>query len=92
VKLPNRQNAIIEPTKLRDYLLNPNHRRGGSKSRLLMQYGYYADNWQQLELDIRQYHLDAEVEVIRETSYGFRYEILGTLLTPIGEELTLRSV
>lgn len=31
MKLPNRENAMIEPNKLIDYLLNPYHKRGGIK-------------------------------------------------------------
>jgi hypothetical protein len=92
VKLPNRENARIESAKLTDYLLNINHRRGGSKARLLLASGYTVENWQQLEADIRQYHLNFDVEVIRETAYGVRYEISTALQTPIGRALLVRTV
>lgn len=64
VKLPNRQRAVIAPAKLTEYLLNVEHQRGGTKARLLVQFGYTVNNWQQLEADIRQYHLLADVDVM----------------------------
>ncbi len=75
MKLPNRERAIIAPDKLIEYLLNPKHERGGTKARLLAQFGYTVDNWRQLDADIRVYHLDAELNVVRPTLYGMRYEI-----------------
>ena len=64
MKLPSRERALIARSKLTEYLLNPQHKRGGLKARLLAQFGYGADNWSQLEADIRRYHLDTEVAVI----------------------------
>ena len=92
MKLPNREFAVIEPEKLTDYLLNPNHRRGGAKARLLIRFGYSATDWQRLEADIRQYHLGTDVEMVRETPYGTRYQIFAALQTPTNESLLVRTV
>ena len=35
MRIPNADRAIIAPEKLRFYLLNPSHRRGSAKARLL---------------------------------------------------------
>jgi hypothetical protein len=43
LRIPNADHAIIAIEKLRDYLLNAAHRRGGSKARLLLSCGYRAD-------------------------------------------------
>jgi len=40
VMIPNRDRAIIESSKLTEYLLNPEHKRGGTKAKLLIQCGY----------------------------------------------------
>jgi len=40
MKLPNADHAVIVPEKIRDYLLNPTHRRGAAKARLLLGMGY----------------------------------------------------
>lgn len=91
MKLPNRERAVIASSKLTQYLLNIEHRRGGPKARLLEQFGYSIDNWQQLEADIRQYHLCADINAIEETSYGMRYEISADLQTPIGRSLRVKT-
>ncbi|NUO83352.1 hypothetical protein HUU05_25040 [candidate division KSB1 bacterium] len=92
MKLPNAQNAVIAPDKLIDYLLNVQHKRGGSKARLLLQLGYRAENWQRLEADIRRFHLNTDVETTRQTDYGSRYEIRAALETPSGRTLIGRSI
>ena len=91
MQLPNSERAIIAQEKLIDYVLNLRHKRGGSKARLLAQFGYTVDNWQQLEADIRR-GLATEVEVMRSTGYGIRYEIRITFQTPIALPLTVRTI
>lgn len=92
MKIPNRSNAIIQPDKLRDYLLDVAHKRGKSKAALLLSFGYTPENWRVLENDLRQYHLTAEVMAVRETLYGTRYEVQAMLVTPIGRPLRVRSI
>jgi hypothetical protein len=58
---------------------------------LLEQCGYTVPNWRQLEADIRSC-LETEVDVVRTTEYGTRYEIRVTLQTPRGVPLTVRSI
>jgi hypothetical protein len=92
VKLPNADKAVIAPEKLTLYLLNPAHRRGGSKARLLLSLGYSAVHWQRLESDLRSQHLTADVELEMVTEYGGRYEIVAPLVGPNGRSITFRSV
>ncbi|WPF88227.1 DUF6883 domain-containing protein [Cyanobacterium aponinum AL20118] len=92
MQIPNFDLAIIEKSKIIDYLLNINHKRGGSKAKISLNYGYSPENWQQLESDIRKFHLNAEVSIIKETSYGIRYEIIPEILTPIHKPLLMKSV
>ncbi len=92
MKIPNSDRAIIEPSKLTKYLLNTEHKRGGSKAKLLIQFGYSTDNWERLEADIRQFHLTQDVTVIKETDYGKRHEISTSLMTPINRPLLVKTV
>lgn len=92
MKLPNSEHAVITPEKLVEYLLNTEHKRGGTKARLLAQFGYRANNWRQLDSDIRQYHFNTEVDVVRQTMYGIRYEIRAPLQTPSGRTLGVRTI
>jgi SPX domain protein involved in polyphosphate accumulation len=91
MKIPNSDRAIIEPSKLTEYLLNPEHKRGGAKAKLLRQFGYSLENWQQLESDIRKFHLVKDVNLITETAYGVRYVVIANLFTPVNRPLSVRT-
>jgi hypothetical protein len=92
MKLPYSERAVIAPEKIVTYLLNTAHKRGGAKARLLTQFGYRAENWQQLESDIRLYHLNVEVEKVKQSVYGTRYEIRAPMQTPNGRTLMIRTI
>lgn len=92
MKLPNAQIAVIEPKKLSEYLLNTQHKRGGSKARLLYHFGYRAVDWERLASDIRQSHLEADLQATTQTAYGVRYEIHAPLHTPSGRMLMVRTI
>jgi hypothetical protein len=92
MKLPNLEHAVIAPDKLIQYLLNLEHKRGGHKARVLKDFGYNVALWRQLQADIRRFHLAAEVETVRQTPYGTRYEIRAPLHTPSGRTLTVRPI
>lgn len=92
MKLPNAPKAIVDEGKVKNYLLNINHRRGGAKAKLFQLFGYSSNKYQKLIEDIRTYHLDKDVTVITDTIYGMRYEIKAELNTPSGKKLNVRSV
>ena len=92
MRIPNADQAEIAPEKLSEYLLNPAHRRGGSKAKLLFSCGYRRENWERLVSDIREQHLTAQVSTVRETDYGRRFEIVAPLVTPSGRSLVFRSI
>ncbi|NET24777.1 DUF6883 domain-containing protein [Okeania sp. SIO1I7] len=92
MKIPNQSQAIIEQSKITEYLLNIQHLKGGHKARLLIKFGYNINNWQQLEADIRENHLNADPEIVKETAYGISYEISAEILTPSGKLLNLKTV
>jgi hypothetical protein len=62
------------------------------KARVLRDFRYDATLWQQLQTDIRRSHLDADVEVVRQTLYGTRYEIHAPLYTPSGRVLMVKTI
>ncbi len=90
--IPMADKAVIAKDKLCDYLLNPVHRRGGSKARLLLSMGYSGDDWQQLECDLRVHHLAAEVDCEADSDYGKRYEIVAPLPALGGGRVLFRSI
>ena len=92
MRIPNADHAIIAAEKVRDYLLNTAHRRGGGKARLLLACGYSADAWEVLESDLRMQHLVLDFAAATDNPYGRRYEIVAPLLTPHGRVILFRSV
>jgi hypothetical protein len=92
MKIPNADSAIIDPQKIAGYVLNAEHRRGGSKASLLLAFGYDPVNWQRLADDLRRDHLSDDVDLTRETTYGMRYEIRAAIQTPSGRQVFLRSI
>ena len=91
MNLPNRERAFVDPSKLRDYVLNTEHERGGSKAEVLERFGFTPNNYEELESEIRG-HLDSEVDRTRSTDYGDRYEIRMNLSTPVGRSLWIRTI
>jgi len=92
MKLPNAERAVIQQAKIVDYLLNVEHRDGGSKAKLLLSLGYAPANWRQLKSDLVQMHLQEDVIVSRQTISGVRYEIVPPLTGPSGDTVLFRSV
>jgi hypothetical protein len=92
MRIPRAEDAVIAPEKLRDYLLNPEHRRGATKARLLHAFGYRRDNWQQLEAELREQHLTQDAQQVAASEFGVRYEIRAPITTPSGRSLRMCSI
>jgi hypothetical protein len=62
VLLPNADEAVIDPEKLRDYLLSTEHPHGRFKARVFGALGFRADRWQELESALRTQHLTQDAD------------------------------
>lgn len=80
--IPNADRAIIAIEKLTAYLLNPSHKRGAVKARLLLRLGYRTDAPHVLESDLRTQHLPLNATRTSDNPYGVAYEIDGPITTP----------
>ena len=87
--LPNVERARIDPRKLRDYALNPEHDSGQYKAEFFAQMGYTMANWEQLERDIRSQHLSQAAQSGKPSVYGRKFIITAPLHGPNG---TVRQV
>ena len=47
-RVPGAEEAVAEPEKFRDYLLNPDHPTGGAKARFFAELGWGRDRWNEL--------------------------------------------
>ncbi len=92
MKLPNSEKALITEEKLRDYLLSTTHPVGAAKARFFRGFGYNEGNSELLAQGLL--HIARSQEVIQTTKspYGRKYAIDGHLQTPVGREVTVRTV
>src|SRR2546421_12258984 len=64
MKLPNSEKAVVEPAKLRDYSLNPQHESGGNKARVfraVLGLTQVDADWLRLEVLRIAEHYDAAI-------------------------------
>jgi len=90
--VPNRHLAIVEKTKLTDYLLSPSHPAGRSKAVFLSRFGFDASNWEALQKSLLRHVAVAENATALETQFGIKYMIEASLETPDGRRPHIRSV
>ena|SRR5580698_2054616 len=92
MKLPGVDKLIVEREKIQNYLLDPEHRFGGSKARFFNRFGFTLEHWQQLAAALRTHGQVHEVKMVRQTDYGPRFEVEGELNVPDGRAPKVRSV
>ena len=94
MKLPAGERAVIEPAKIRDYLLSSSHPVGRFKAPFFANLGYTRTNWRRLDEDLRDLAVSGDAEPGRDTPYlyGQKYEIRGTLKGPSGKSAEVLTV
>ncbi|MFC1816744.1 DUF6883 domain-containing protein [Thermodesulfobacteriota bacterium] len=92
MKLPKRQNAYIPQQKLKDYLLSRSHPIGSWKSKLFHNLGFDETNSDLLEQHLFAIANSENVNESIMTKYGTKYVIDGSIKTPNGNILKLRTI
>ncbi|MFQ5740897.1 MAG: DUF6883 domain-containing protein [Acidobacteriota bacterium] len=92
MKLPSRERAVIEPAKVRDYLLSASHPVGRFKAAFFASLGYTSANWHRLEANLRDLAVSGDAEPGQDSPYGQKYEIRGTLKGPSGKSAEIVTV
>jgi hypothetical protein len=90
--LPNHDDAFISEDKLIGYLLSETHSVGRFKARLFNAVGYDSTDAQMLQQALIDIAREEEVTETNPTPYGTMYVIDGTLHTPSGTALHMRTV
>lgn len=90
--IPNADRATIAIEKLTAYLLNPAHKRGGAKARLLISLGYRTNAPEILESALRVQHLSLNATRRPQNPYGVAFEIDGPITTPNGSIVRFCSI
>ncbi len=90
--LPDADHAVVEPRKLRDYLLSPSHPVGRFKAAFLAGLGYTQEDWGVLSADLRQQAITGIARTVQATRFGQKYEVTGFLKGPAGKRVEVVSV
>lgn len=92
MNLLNADRAVVDPAKVRDYLLCTGHPVGRFKAALFVSLGYSADRWEVLRNDILALARTESASPGRSSPYGRKFEIDGTLTGPSGRSAAVRTV
>ncbi len=92
MQLPNAERAIVEPRKVRDYLLSPGHPVGRFEALFFARLGFTAEMWQELRAELRRVPLHNEAELAERTAYGQKYIVRGTIQGAAGREAKVFTV
>jgi hypothetical protein len=92
MKLPNRENVYIPPSKLKEYLLSETHPIGRSKARFFHAIGFDETNVNVLEQGLIKMAYSQDVKEVVSSMHGTKYIIEGILKSPIGNPIQIRTV
>lgn len=91
MKLPNAEQALVEPRKLTRYLLNLDHVDGHSKAVFFLGHGFTRRGWRALAAALRKHALH-DVATVETVIYGVKYTIIAPMDLPDGTTRRVLSV
>jgi hypothetical protein len=90
--MPNAERAEIDPAKLTQYLLNPDHPDGRGKAAFFELMGYARKAPWVLERDLLTVAATGAVNETVTTSHGTKYVVDGEVTGPANRSFFLRTV
>ena len=88
----NADQALIDASKVRDYLLSPSHPIGRFKARFFAALGYAQQDWPLLSEDLLRIARSGQAALGQPSSFGQKYEVSGTLIGPNGRKARVTTV
>jgi hypothetical protein len=92
MKLPNASKAVVERTKLVDYLLNAAHPDNGGKAEFFEKLGFRRTAWKALADALRTLAAKAEVAQSVKSPHGEKYVIAGRIESPAGKSPVVLTI
>ena len=90
--IPNVANCIVEPEKVRDYLLNLSHPAGKGKAAFFATMGFRQQDWEVLATALGQMVRNSPVTISMTSRHGQKYIVDGALVAPTGQLPLIRTV
>jgi hypothetical protein len=91
MKLPAGDRALIDPSKVRDYLLSPSHPVGRFKAVFFAAVGFEQGDWRLLVAELARLASEGEAMPTEASDYGQKYEIRGTIAGRFGRSAMILS-
>lgn len=92
MKLPHNQTAYIDIQKILNYLLSETHPVGKSKAKYLRSLGFNETNVDLLKQGLIAMAQTEEVKEVLSSPHGVKYVIEGSLKTPSGVFINMRTI
>jgi hypothetical protein len=92
MEFPNRENAYIPLSKLKDYLLSETHLVGKSKAKFLRSVGFNEMNIDMLMQGLISIAHSGDIKEALSSTHGVKYVIDGLLRTPAGGPIEMRTI
>ena len=92
MSLPNLDRAVIDPAKVRDYLLSDVHSVGRFKAAFFVTLGYSTDRWELLRDDLLALARAGSATAEKPGPFGRTFEVDGMLTGPTGRSADVRTV
>jgi hypothetical protein len=92
MKVPNAKLAVVDPAKVRDYLLSTEHAVGRFKASFFGSLGYARNDWQILVTNLLKIVASEDAESGAQSGFGDKYEVRGTLVGPGGRAAKIVTV
>jgi hypothetical protein len=92
VQLPGAERAFIDPPKLRDYLLSPEHPIGRTKARFFAALGFSRAAWPVLRTALLEVAICGEATIVAANAHGQKYEVRSIIRGPAGGEAQIISI
>jgi hypothetical protein len=92
VSLPGVERAVVDPAKVRDYLLSPSHPVGRFKAQFFVALGYSQDQWTLLADDLQRHASNGTAHDGEVSPYGRKFEVRGNLVGPSGRAAAVITI
>jgi hypothetical protein len=92
MELPNKAKAHIPTSKITDYLLSESHAVGKSKAKFFKSLGFDATNVNQFEEELLKIAQTSDIQEASKTPHGMKYVVDGTLESPKGVMIRVRTI
>ena len=89
-KVPNAERAEVPDAKLKQYLLDPDHKEGGPKAAFFLSYGFTRESPELLRTALLAHVLDADATVQKRPAV--HYLVTDRIVSPDGRNPRVRSV